>query len=81
MDQEQQVQRGVHVAEAHGQVAGPDHLRTHLRIGEGLCVEHDVLVVGAGRTGHVVHEGCVGGAAQCVGDSFPPMSTPTANQL
>ncbi len=57
---EEQVQRGVHVAEAQGEIAGAEHLRADVEVGEGLCVEDDVLVVGPGGAGHVVDVGGVG---------------------
>ncbi len=65
---EEQQQRAVHVAEARRQVTGPDDLGADGGVGERVGAEHDVLVVGAGEPGHVVHEGRVGGAAQFVGD-------------
>lgn len=65
---EEQVERGVHVSEAHGDVPGPDHPGPHLRVGQGVGVEHDVAVDGARLLGHVVHERGVGGGAQFVGD-------------
>ncbi len=65
---EEQVQGGVHVAEAGRQVPGADDLGADLGIGEGPGVQHDVLVVGARGAGDVVGEGSVGGAPEFVGD-------------
>lgn len=65
---EEQIQRGVHVPEAHGEVPGADHPGPYLRVGEGVGVEHDVPVQGARPLSHIVHERGVGGGAQLVGD-------------
>ena len=66
---EQQIQRGVHVAEAHREVPGPDHLRAD--VGSASACESRTMSWWSvrRRAGHVVHDTArPGSAAQFVGD-------------